>query len=92
MEIHRQSIGKSNVYCRSTLGEAECIEIHRKSIGKDGVRELCTKIPTFTANPLWERQNVWKYIEYESDRNGSDRNESDRNESDRSTRVIGVRK
>ena len=38
------------------------MEIHKKSIGKGGVRELHTKIPTSTADPLWERQNVWKYI------------------------------
>ena len=38
------------------------MEIQRKSIGKGGVRELCAKIAMSTADPLWERQNVWKYI------------------------------
>ena len=38
------------------------MEIHGKSVGKGGVRELRAKIPMSTADPLWERQNVWKYI------------------------------
>ena len=33
----------SDVYCRSTLGEAECMEIQRKSIGKGGVMNYAPK-------------------------------------------------